>query len=137
MRTATAIFALALGSFALLAVACGSSGPATTATVSAGCAPPRPHDPRAFHEIFPSAGLEREYRLYVPSSYSGVAAVPLVLNPHGLGSSAGQQAVYSGLQTKAEEAGFIAVAPQGAGDLPHWNLTPGQRGEADDGAFIR
>ena len=33
-------------------------------------------------------GQEREYILYVPAAYTGMDAVPLVLNFHGYGSNA-------------------------------------------------
>ncbi len=80
---------------------------------STGCAPARSHDSGSFTATLTSAGLDREYILYVPRSYTGEHATPLVVNLHGHGSSAAEQAIYSGLPVKAEEDGFIVVTPQG------------------------
>jgi polyhydroxybutyrate depolymerase len=62
--------------------------------------------------------------------------MPLVLNLHGYGSNARNQAAYSRLPQKADEAGFIVVTPDGAGTPQQWNNL--QLAELpDDVAFIR
>ena len=110
---------------------------ATPTPSAADCSPGRPHEAGRLDATLMSGGLEREYILYVPASYDGSEAVPLVLNLHGLGSDARSQAAYSGMPAKAEEEGFIAVMPQGTGDEAHWNITAVKpRGEPDDVAFI-
>ena len=48
----------------------------------------------------------RTYRLAIPDDYTGEKPLPLILNWHGLGSNADQQAVYSQLEEKAPERGF-------------------------------
>ena len=60
--------------------------------------------------------------------------MPLVFNWHGLDSTASDQQLYSELPAKADEAGFILVAPQGLGDPAHHNFTKSVAG-VDDVAF--
>ena len=119
----------------LIALAIGlvwlEPGPASAAS---SCAPARPHASGDFAETIVSGSLTREYLLHIPPSYAGDDQVPLVFNWHGLGSNAGQQAAYSELPAKADEAGFIVVAPQGLGETPHHNFTK-SAGGADDVAF--
>src|SRR5262245_49018159 len=85
-------------------------------------------------------GQSREFLVHVPSSYDGATAVPLVLDIHGLTSSARQQAAISGWRRKADEEGFIVVHPQGldaswnAGSLCCGNS---QRSGVDDEGFLR
>ncbi len=85
------------------------------------CSPPRPHEPGDYQETVVSGGLQREFTLHVPTSYTGEGAVPLVLNFHGLGSNAGQQAAFSGLPAKSDEEDFVLVTPQGRGEVPYWS----------------
>jgi polyhydroxybutyrate depolymerase len=117
-------------------VATPASTTVSPARASSGCTPARPHDSGSFTATLTSGGLEREYILSVPTSYTGEDAVPVVVNLHGHGSNAGEQAIYSGLPAKAEEDGFIVVTPQGTGTEPHWNFTTVEAGAPDDVAFI-
>ena len=103
-------------------------------TSAANCAPPRPHASGDFAETIVSGGLTREYLLHIPPSYLGNEQMPLVFNWHGLDSTASDQQLYSELPAKADEAGFILVAPQGLGDPAHHNFTKSVAG-ADDVAF--
>lgn len=139
--------ALVMAALALFVTACGDdAAPAPLATppaesptaspVSTACTPTRPHESGTFRETIAAGGLEREYILYIPPSYSGDNAVPLIINLHGFGSNARQQAAYSGLPAKAKDAGFIIVTPQGTGSQPHWNFTTVEPGAPDDVAFI-
>ncbi len=82
-----------------------------------------------------SGGIERSYILHVPPSYDGTHRTPLVLNFHGFGSNARQQAIYSGLPAKGDSAGFIVVTPNGTGTPQRWNLVTA--GGVDDVAFAR
>jgi polyhydroxybutyrate depolymerase len=70
-----------------------------------------------------SGGRERTYLLYVPSGYEGTAALPLVLNFHGLGSTGAQQHIYSGLVPVAEREGFLVASPDGINRA--WLTNPG------------
>lgn len=117
------------------AAATPASATASPTLAPTGCTPARPHASGNLAATLASGGLDREYMLYVPTSYTGEDARPLVVNLHGHSSSAGEQAIYSGLPLKAEEEGFIVVTPQGTGDEPHWNFTTVEAGAPDDVAF--
>ncbi len=83
-------------------------------------------------------GLTREYLLYVPASYTGSEAVPLVFNFHGLGSNATQQMFYGDFRAIAERENFLIVHPQGTINLQtgqaFWNVMPGSS-DVDDIGF--
>lgn len=93
-------------------------------------------------------GRERFYLVHVPRSYRADRAMPVVLALHGGGGSASYQArdATYGLISKSEEAGFVAVFPNGAsplrsGALATWNAG-GCCGRArdtdvDDVGFLR
>ena len=69
--------------------------------------------------------LQREYILYVPASYTGSTAVPLVFNFHGYGSNATEQMWYGDFRAIADTAGFIIVHPNGMLDgngTTHFNV---------------
>jgi polyhydroxybutyrate depolymerase len=63
----------------------------------------------------------RTFEVHVPRSYDATQAMPLVLNFHGLGSNGEQQNQLSGMDAKADAAGFIAVHPEGLGLEQSWN----------------
>jgi polyhydroxybutyrate depolymerase len=81
-------------------------------------------------------GLEREYILYIPESYSGDEASPLLCNFHALGSNAQQQMAFGDFRPIADRDGFLVTHPQGTeiefGDRG-WNIGPS---DADDVGFI-
>ncbi|MBK49462.1 MAG: hypothetical protein CL768_00265 [Chloroflexi bacterium] len=58
-------------------------------------------------------GKNRSYRLYVPKNYRTDNPTPLLINYHGTGSNAEQQALYSDMDRVADENNFIHVSPQG------------------------
>jgi polyhydroxybutyrate depolymerase len=89
--------------------------------MAAACSPARSHAPGAFDETITSGGTERTYILHIPARYNGEEALPLVLNLHGFGSNATQQARYSGFPERADEEGFVLITPQGTGGRPFWN----------------
>ncbi|NDJ75560.1 MAG: hypothetical protein GYB65_04810 [Chloroflexi bacterium] len=62
---------------------------------------------------------ERTYYTYVPTSYDGAEAVPLVIALHPFASSGRAMAAMTGFDAMAEEEGFIVVYPD-ALDLD-WN----------------
>jgi polyhydroxybutyrate depolymerase len=119
---------------ALLAVGCSSgddgSATATTATTGNAAAPTSigrrcpvfagPGEPVV--GAVTVDGERRVYRVDVPPGYDGTEDVALVLNWHGNGSSAEQQAAYSGL---ADVADALVVTPEGTGDPRHFSLVPG------------
>lgn len=70
-------------------------------------------------------GLQRDYILYIPASYSIETEIPLVFNFHGYTSNAFQQMVYGDFRTISDTEGFIIVHPEGTLDnsgTSHWNL---------------
>ncbi len=60
-----------------------------------------------------SGSIYRKYRLYVPTSYNGSVAVPLLFNLHGYTSNATQQQYYGNFMPIADTANFIMVLPEG------------------------
>jgi len=62
-------------------------------------------------------GLERNYLVHVPPQYDPATPMPVVLAFHGGGANAGNMVTFSGLNEKADEAGFIVVYPEGTGRL--------------------
>ncbi|MGB2695620.1 MAG: PHB depolymerase family esterase [Dehalococcoidia bacterium] len=139
-------------------VACGDGGDgdgtAVAPTLSSGtptvepeaaaprCEPALEHAAGTFSDetITTSDGRARTYIMHVPSSYDGSEAVPLLLNFHGFALTDDYYSEYTGLNAKADEAGFVAVTPQGLsaapGGPPGWNF--GQRSDTapDDVAFV-
>jgi polyhydroxybutyrate depolymerase len=82
-------------------------------------------------------GIIREYRLYVPNTYSPGTAVPLVFNLHGYTSNNVQQEFYGDFRPIADTANFIIVHPNGTldgnGDR-FWNTFGGST--VDDLGFL-
>ena len=94
--------------------------PTPNSTTTAGvndsdCEPDLQHEAGDFDGAITSDGMERTYILHVPPSYDGTSAMPLVINYHGFGSNARDQALYSRFPQKADEEGFIVVSPNGTG----------------------
>ena len=82
-----------------------------------GAAPPvTPGSPFERLRFNVSAGLTREYILYVPSSYNPTAPMPLVFAFHGWGNDAEDAISAANFNEIAEEKGYILVAPEGYGD---------------------
>jgi len=137
-RLLLALGALAVALIALLA----PLGPGAQPASATPCSPARPHlTGDSIKTIVTSQGTGT-YRIYVPASYDGTMAVPLVLNMHGLGSNAYEQHFYTALYATAESpgGGFIVIEPEGniiePGGARHWNTTQLPPPERDDVAFI-
>jgi polyhydroxybutyrate depolymerase len=124
---------------ALLLAACGSSsggelradagagldsgadaGPATAdaAPASRGCGTLEPTGDATWNLTF--GGLGRSFHVHVPASYAG-QPTPLVLDFHGYTSNGDQEVLLTGMNAKADAAGFIAVHPDGTGSPTGWN----------------
>jgi polyhydroxybutyrate depolymerase len=58
--------------------------------------------------------VQREFILYVPSSYTGNSSAPLVLSYHGLGGNAQAQMDDHDFRPLADAEGFLVAHPQGA-----------------------
>jgi len=86
----------------------------------------------------------RTYLEYIPSSYDGSDAVPLVLVLHGGPNTAKNASMRFGVSEKAEEEGFIVVYPNGVCKFTSrrtWNFGFGYgsayKFNVDDVGFIR
>jgi polyhydroxybutyrate depolymerase len=69
-----------------------------------------------------SGGRERTYRLFVPPSYDGRTALPLVLDMHGSGGTAERQAGTSRFEALAESEGFAVATLQAGAEGNRWNV---------------
>jgi polyhydroxybutyrate depolymerase len=102
--------------------------------------------PGDYRFSFAHDGIRREYLVHVPRSYHGTPA-PMLVALHGGGGDADFQADDSRykLISKSEQAGFIAVFPNGysrlGGMLATWNAGAccgaAQKNNVDDVAFLR
>lgn len=83
-----------------------------------------------------SNNIMRKFRLYVPNSYTGSQAVPLILNLHGYTSNSSQQQPYSNFMPIADTAKFLMVYPDGKAPLgqQYWNA--GFGGTENDVLFM-
>jgi polyhydroxybutyrate depolymerase len=61
--------------------------------------------------------LKRSYLVHVPAKYDPKKQTAVVLAFHGGGANAENMVVFSGLNRKADDAGFIVVYPNGTGRL--------------------
>jgi polyhydroxybutyrate depolymerase len=80
---------------------------------------------QTIYDTITHGGLQRDFILYVPASYTVSTSVPLLFNYHGYTSNAGQQLWYGDFKSIADTAGFIIVHPQGtldASNTTHFNV---------------
>jgi polyhydroxybutyrate depolymerase len=68
-------------------------------------------------------GRERSFLAHLPPQAADGAPLPVVLSFHGGGGNAQSQMNYSRMNEMADEAGFIAVYPEGTGRLDEVLLT--------------
>ena len=83
------------------------------------------------------AGQLRTYLLHIPAHYDTIRRAPLVIVLHGHGESAANFEKYTGMSTKADAEGFIAVYPQALGDPSDWHTAIDGPRKRDDIAFVR
>lgn len=84
-------------------------------------------------------GIQRDYRLYIPSIYDGSVAVPLILNLHGYTSNALEQEFYGDFRPIADTANFLVVHPNGTTDgsgTTFWNAFGSPTETVDDLGFL-
>lgn len=87
-------------------------------------------------------GRERSYLVHIPPKYDHKKPTPVVLVFHGAGTNAAITVSFTGMSKKSDEAGFIAVYPNGTGLGPFLTLNAGGRqgkmavGSADDVKYV-
>ncbi len=74
-----------------------------------------PLTPGEHSRVVTADGQTRSYVVHVPPGYRPDEPAPVVLAFHGAGINARMMMLISGLNKKADEAGFIAVYPNGSG----------------------
>ncbi len=88
-------------------------------------------------------GRKRTYHVHVPPQYRMEKPAPVVLALHGATMTGPLMAWFSGLNQKADQAGFLAVYPNGTGPRLSYTWNGGNccgsavRDDVDDVAFIR
>ncbi len=70
-------------------------------------------------------GLKRSYLIHLPEGYDSRTPTPVVVAMHGATMNGPMMAWFSGLSKKADEAGFIAVYPDGTGTFSSLNWNAG------------
>ena len=99
-------------------------------------------DEQLTQETLIHAGEQRDFLLYVPTTYQRDTVAPLVFNFHGFGGSAEGQLLTSDWRRIAEKDGVIVVYPQGSeleSGSAHWNPHPASadnKSSSDDLGFI-
>ena len=87
------------------------------------------------------ADQKRTFYVHVPAKYDAKTPTPLVIVLHGAMTDGKMTEIYTGMDKKADEAGFIAVYPNGTGygSLLTWNcggLGDWGKSKPDDVAFL-
>jgi polyhydroxybutyrate depolymerase len=115
-RRTPIVVALAL-SLAAFAVACSSGGKSTVAVAprpSSGCS--QAPSPAGESEQTLTIGADvGTYRQMVPSAAAEKKPLPLIIDLHGLGSAAAEQALVSDFETLGEQQGAFVLTPSGLG----------------------
>ncbi|MEW6271596.1 MAG: PQQ-binding-like beta-propeller repeat protein [Thermodesulfobacteriota bacterium] len=93
---------------------------------------------------FGGGGEERPVPVFVPSTYDGSFAMPLVLLLHSYSITGSFAVAAFGFEAVAEERGFLLAVPEGLRDsrgYPYWNATGGccdfDRSGVDDSGYLR
>lgn len=111
-----------------------------TSIASQGCGKPAPLLPgTSAVKSIDSGGLTRSYLLYLPPGYHSTAKDALVLNFHGHGSNAIQQAYRTAFTSLANRQGFIIAYPQGVigpDGSTGWATGLASRPEVNDVLFV-
>lgn len=89
----------------------------------------------ATHEtIVTGDGRTRDYQRYIPSDYDPSKPLRVIIDSHGLGSSAMQERNLSGYLERAESDGAIVLWGDALGTPAMWQLRPGD--SPDDIALV-
>jgi|ERR1035437_8103224 polyhydroxybutyrate depolymerase len=92
--------------------------------------------PRSYSQTysFTFDAIVRDYIVHLPTGYNASNKYPLVINMHGLTSSASQQEVYTQMDVVADTGNFIVVYPDGVNNA--WNGGFGVNPTIDDVGFL-
>ncbi|MFI7454180.1 alpha/beta hydrolase family esterase [Nonomuraea sp. NPDC049714] len=128
---------VALAALLLAGAGCAVGAPAPARPSSSAAAPPP--DGCAGGEPLKEGRHELEFagqaRVFLLSLPEGDGPHPVLLNLHGLGSNAREQAAYSRLPREGVRRGYIVATPQVAEDRLAWTLPHGFG--PDDTGFLR
>lgn len=120
--------ALGIAATAIALTACGgtTADPITTpATASSTEAAAGPYPAGSITEgTLPIEGALRRFLVAVPPEYDPDEPAPLLLDLHGRGGTAADQALTSRITDPAWRAGFVVVHPQAPGYPPTWPVWP-------------
>ena len=84
-------------------------------------------------------GIERKYRLFLPSDYNDYESIPLVFNLHGYESNGAQQELYTAMNAVADTAKFFVCYAEGHkfnGADQAWNVGWTIGSTKDDVGFL-
>ncbi len=94
--------------------------------------PSKYQQPGDYSESLDVEGTERTFLLHVPPSYQPDSPIPLVFNLHGRTDTAVRHQDMTQLNAKADQAGFVIVAPQAIDEPPTWwGAVPTEIGDPD------
>ena len=114
-----------------------SSSPGTT-TAALACPSPASARKGTIDDQITFEGLNRTYRLWIPQTYDGSTALPIIVNYHGTdGTPQSVDDFSSNLSVKANSRSYIVVAPQAekAGKSSVAWTVPGISTSPDDVSF--
>ncbi len=103
------------------------------------CSPTAPLPPANELRTIQHGGQTRTYHVHVSNPGTRLPPKPIVLNFHGWGGTATQQAQMTGMDLAADDNGFIAIHPNGTNAMQAWNAgaccPPNAAVTADDVGF--
>ena len=111
-------------------------------TLTGWSAEPEKLGPGDYSRTLEIDSLKRSYLVHVPPQYDATKPWPVVLIFHGAGMNAALMQGFSGLNNKADDAGFVAVFPNGTGAGPFLTFNSGGvewelvKKQPDDVAFV-
>jgi polyhydroxybutyrate depolymerase len=92
------------------------------------------------YTMTPSDGIERTFRVHLPSGYTGNEAMPLVFLFHGWGGNENAFLGSKSVTALADQRGYILVAPRGLGsnegEPNSWTFSGSDTGKDGDGANL-
>jgi polyhydroxybutyrate depolymerase len=123
----TAAIAAAVSTANLHAQSSGTAAPSGACAIAAA--------PGVAEQRLTSGGRERSYRMFVPPGYDGRTPLPLVLDLHGSGGTAANQAATSRFEGLAEREGVLVATLQAGTEDRRWNV-PVTDSRPDDVRYV-